>query len=116
MDSLPRHPVLLPGLHVLERGDGELQVGLDPARAVVLPASDAVRRTLAVLRVAGPAADADAESLHHLHRLGLVADAGRLPRPPVPRVVVHTFGATPWPDLLERLRTVGLELVPTTTD
>jgi bacteriocin biosynthesis cyclodehydratase domain-containing protein len=116
MDSLPRRPVLLPGLHVLERGDGELQVGLDPARAVVLPASDAVRRTLAVLRVAGPAADADAESLHGLHRLGLVADAGRLPRPSVPRLVVHTFGATPWPGLHDLLRTVGLELVPTTAD
>ena len=91
MDPLPRRPVLLPGLHILERGAGEVQVGLDPARAVVLPASDAVRRTLAVLRVAGPAADADPESLHDLHRLGLVVDAGRLPRPPVPRLVVQTF-------------------------
>ena len=55
--------MLRPGLHVLERGDGEVQVGLDPSRAVVLTATDAVRRTLAVLRVAGPAAEADAEAL-----------------------------------------------------
>jgi bacteriocin biosynthesis cyclodehydratase domain-containing protein len=116
MDPLPRRPVLLPGLHVLERGDGEVQVGLDPARAVVLPATDAVRRTLAVLRVGGPAADADEESLHHLHRLGLVAEAGRLPRPPVPRVVVRTFGAAPLPALPELLLTAGVDVVPTTDD
>src|SRR6188768_1726062 len=116
MDSLPRHPVLLPGLHVLERGDGEVQVGLDPARAVVLPATDAVRRTLAVLRVGGPAADADEESLEDLHRLGLVADAGRLPRPPVPRVVVRTFGAARLPALPDLLLTAGVDMVPTTDD
>ena len=113
MDPLPPRPVLLPGLHVLERGNDEVQVGLDPAHAVVLPATAALRRTLAVLRVGGPAADADPESLHHLHRLGLVADAGRLPRPPVPRVAVRTFGAAPLPPLPELLHTAGLDVVPT---
>ncbi len=114
MDPLPPRPVLLPGLHVLERGNDEVQVGLDPARAVVLPATAAVRRTLAVLRVGGPAEDADAESLHHLHRLGLVAEAGRLPRPPVPRVAVRTFGAAHLPPLPGLLHAAGLHVVPTT--
>ncbi|MFI5614590.1 hypothetical protein [Amycolatopsis sp. NPDC051903] len=32
---LPAYPTLLPGLHVLERGDGEIQIGLDPRHGVV---------------------------------------------------------------------------------
>ena len=111
MDLLPRRPVLLPGFHVLERGDGEVQIGLDPARAVVLPATDAVRRTLAVLRVAGPAGDADTESLEQLHRHGLVVDAATLGRTRRPQVHVHRFGATPLPGLTDGLTTAGLDLV-----
>lgn len=49
-------PLLRPGTHVLSRGDGRLQVGLDPHRAVVLPDSPQVRDQLARLdgRAAGP--------------------------------------------------------------
>jgi bacteriocin biosynthesis cyclodehydratase domain-containing protein len=42
-------PLLRPGTHVLSRGDGRLQVGLDPHRAVVLPDSAEVRAQLARL-------------------------------------------------------------------
>ncbi len=39
-------PLLRPGLHLLERGDGHLQLGLDPREAVVLPDTDEVREEL----------------------------------------------------------------------
>lgn len=39
-------PLLRPGVHVLDRGDGHIQVGLDPARALVLPDHPAVRALL----------------------------------------------------------------------
>ena len=39
-------PILRPGTHVLRRAPGELQVGLDPGSALVLPDSPAVRGTL----------------------------------------------------------------------
>jgi bacteriocin biosynthesis cyclodehydratase domain-containing protein len=42
-------PILRPGTHVLQRGAGELQVGLDPASALVLPDSPAVRESLRLL-------------------------------------------------------------------
>jgi len=38
--------ILRPGTHVLRRGAGELQVGLDPESAIVLPDVPAVRATL----------------------------------------------------------------------
>jgi bacteriocin biosynthesis cyclodehydratase domain-containing protein len=41
--------VLRPGLHVLRRSASELQVGLDPQRAVVLPDDPAVRSLLEAL-------------------------------------------------------------------
>lgn len=33
---LPAYPTLLPGLHLLERGEGEVQLGLDPRHGVVM--------------------------------------------------------------------------------
>ncbi|HSV39481.1 MAG TPA: hypothetical protein VLI04_12050, partial [Nocardioidaceae bacterium] len=54
------HPKLAPGLHVLRRGDGRLQVGLDRSHAVVLPDTEPVRRELDRL-VAGNLTEAPAE-------------------------------------------------------
>ncbi|MGI9157570.1 MAG: hypothetical protein ACR2FG_13215 [Marmoricola sp.] len=112
---LPHRPVLLPGLRVLRRGLDEVQIGLDPRRAVVLKATGAVRRTLAVLAVAGPADQADADVLARLARLGLLADhdahrAQDLTPGPVPgrRVQVRTFGATALPMVTDLLRAGGL--------
>ena len=47
-------PILRPGTHVLSRGAGELQVGLDPRHALVLPDSAPVRESL---RLLGSSAD-----------------------------------------------------------
>src|SRR5205085_3842364 len=44
-------PILRPGTHVLRRGAGELQVGLDPLRALVLPDSAPVRESFRLLGV-----------------------------------------------------------------
>jgi bacteriocin biosynthesis cyclodehydratase domain-containing protein len=43
------HPRLAPGLHVLRRGDGRLQVGLDRDRAPLLPDTPSTRHDLARL-------------------------------------------------------------------
>ncbi len=45
-------PLLRPGTHVLRRGGGELQVGLDPATALVLPDAAPVTDTLRLLATA----------------------------------------------------------------
>lgn len=50
-------PILRPGTHVLHRSAGRLQVGLDPASALVLPDSLAVRDSLRLLTTS---ADRDA--------------------------------------------------------
>ena len=42
-------PILRPGTHVLRRGAGEVQVGLDPRTALVLPDSPVVRDSLRLL-------------------------------------------------------------------
>jgi bacteriocin biosynthesis cyclodehydratase domain-containing protein len=47
-------PILRPGTHLLRRGPGQLQVGLDPAAALVLADSPAVR---SALRLLAPPAD-----------------------------------------------------------
>ena len=44
-------PILRPGTHVLSRGSGELQVGLDPSAAIVLPDTEPVRTSLRLLSV-----------------------------------------------------------------
>jgi bacteriocin biosynthesis cyclodehydratase domain-containing protein len=50
-------PILRPGTHVLRRGSGELQVGLDPRAALVLPDCDPVRESLHLLARSGDLAD-----------------------------------------------------------
>jgi bacteriocin biosynthesis cyclodehydratase domain-containing protein len=52
-------PLLVPGTHLLRRGDGSVQLGLDPATATVLPDEPEVRRCLDVLT--GQAAAVDGE-------------------------------------------------------
>jgi bacteriocin biosynthesis cyclodehydratase domain-containing protein len=57
--------ILLPGTHLLRRGDGRLQAGLDPAQAVVLPPG----RSLSAL-----AADHDPDVARMLDSRGLLVD------------------------------------------
>lgn len=42
-------PVLRPGTHVLRRGGGQLQVGLDPASALILPQTATARESVRLL-------------------------------------------------------------------
>ena len=73
--------MLRPGVHVLERRDHHLQIGLDPRRAVVLADDAAVRRTLRLLTE--PAESGEAADPATLARLGaaelLVDDSCLLP-------------------------------------
>ena len=62
-------PILRPGTHVLRRGRGELQVGLDPGSALVLPDSAAVRESLRLL-----GASADVASYAETGVVDLLAD------------------------------------------
>ncbi|UJW35423.1 ThiF family adenylyltransferase [Saccharothrix sp. AJ9571] len=86
--TLPLRPRVLPGLSVLERGRGEVQIGLDPRHGVVatklspslitaLRSLDGSRTTTELFELAGAA---DAEQfrtlLTKLTRLGLIEDAG----------------------------------------
>ncbi|MCW2758685.1 MAG: hypothetical protein JWO46_2431 [Nocardioidaceae bacterium] len=103
MDLPPlRHPVLSPGVRVLRRGSDEVQVGLDPRRALAMRTSVAVRRTLAVVTAAGPADDADPDLLAALRERGLVTEhaAGRVARAPTPVRLLTAGVAPPSPDLL----------------
>lgn len=78
------HPRLAPGLHVLRRGDGRLQVGLDRGRAPLLPDTPAHRQDLARL-AAGELPDvAVPTSLRPLLRVPPPDRAGR--------VAVERFG------------------------
>ena len=70
-----RRPVLRPGVHVLRRSAGELQLGLDPGRALVLPDRPRVRALLAALT--SPASVVDDE-VYDDRTLALLADAGLL--------------------------------------
>ena len=58
-------PILRPGTHVLSRGAGELQVGLDPRTALVLPDSPPVRDALRLIAVSADVTD---------HRYGATLD------------------------------------------
>ncbi|WP_409495593.1 TOMM precursor leader peptide-binding protein [Amycolatopsis sp. cmx-11-12] len=93
---LPAFPVLLPGLDVLERGNGEVQVGLDPAHAVVITevASEVAGalRKLDGKRAVDDIVLAQSEHDEQLRELmadltirGLVTDAGQPRRHPSPR-------------------------------
>ncbi|MFZ5845928.1 MAG: hypothetical protein ACOYX5_00950 [Actinomycetota bacterium] len=75
------HLTFRPGVHVLRRDATSLQVGLDPARAVVLPDTPATRELLDALRSPAPTADprsSDPGTLDLLSRSGLLVDTDRL--------------------------------------
>ncbi len=90
---LPAYPVLLRGLHVLERGPDEIQIGLDPRHGVTITGLPA-RIVAALRKLDGKRATEDvllAESEHReqfetvlrqLTALGLVTDAGKPSRTP----------------------------------
>lgn len=71
----PVRPVLRPGAHVLRRSEGELQVGLDWHRALVLPDREPYRSTLRAL--AHPATPG-AERSYDPRVLALLDEAGLL--------------------------------------
>jgi len=60
-------PILRPGTHLLSRTDGTLQLGLDPAAAVVLDDSPTLRSALLGTRT-------EESGLTELHEAGLVVD------------------------------------------
>jgi bacteriocin biosynthesis cyclodehydratase domain-containing protein len=78
--TTPRRLVLRPGVHVLRRSADELQVGLDPRRALILADRPAVRATLASLSSPGatPPEQYDAATVDLLGEAGLLVDADRL--------------------------------------
>jgi hypothetical protein len=88
-------PILRPGIHVLRRSRGDLQVGLDPSTALVLPDCAAVHHTLRLL--AGSAARteyADRSTLDLLESHGLVVDErDLLPLLNDDRLSAHTAAA-----------------------
>ncbi len=67
-------PLLRPGTHVLVRADGQVQVGLGPDEALVLPDDPAVRASLARLDGSDRATDPDPRTVDLLEGLGLVLD------------------------------------------
>ncbi|RLV50898.1 hypothetical protein D9V37_02845 [Nocardioides mangrovicus] len=108
------------GLRVLRRAPDQVQIGLDPHHAMVLPLTEPVRRTLDVLSSpgapsrAGVRADvrADADVLARLAEhdaLAPAVDTGAETDPP--SVHVRRFGTTPWPGLDRLLRQAGLRAV-----
>lgn len=78
LPTLPRRPILRPGLRVVRRDDGHLQVGIDaPARVILIDDPD-VRRTLEDMRAGRtPTADSPAaiRCLTALVEADLVVDA-----------------------------------------
>ncbi|HEX6515563.1 MAG TPA: hypothetical protein VF049_08305 [Nocardioidaceae bacterium] len=74
-------PLLRPGTHVLRRGENEVQVGLDPEHALVLPGTADVRATLALLsRAADRSEHPHPATLDLLESHGLLVDqAAALP-------------------------------------
>src|SRR5680860_1807611 len=72
-------PILRPGSHVLRRNDHELQIGLDPDQAVVLPEADEVRSCLSLMsRSAQTTEYAGAETLDVLAAHDLILDSSAL--------------------------------------
>lgn len=75
-------PLLRPGTHVLRRGDGRLQLGIDPATAVILDDSPTVRACLETVAGGSPAPE-DASVLDLIdqlrHRGVLVDEATVMP-------------------------------------
>jgi bacteriocin biosynthesis cyclodehydratase domain-containing protein len=72
-------PMLRPGCHVLRRARGDLQVGLDPRHAVVLPDEPETRSSLALLARCADEEEYDARlTLDALGSCGLLLDAESL--------------------------------------
>ena len=72
-------PVLRPGTHVLRRGTGEVQVGLDPGSAIVLPDTAPVRASLRLLAASADlAAYDDRATVRLLAEHDLLIDVGDL--------------------------------------
>lgn len=67
-------PLLRPGTHVLTRGDGQLQVGLDPREALVLPDTPDVRAALDRLDGSERGTAPDRVTVDLLEELGMVLD------------------------------------------
>lgn len=93
---LPAYPILLPGLDVLERGNGEIQIGLDPTHAVMitgLPAEVVVairglngkRPVDDILLAQSEHVDQLRDVMAELTACGLVTDAGEPRRHPRPK-------------------------------
>jgi len=71
-------PILRPGSHILRRNRQELQIGLDPQHAVVLP-DEPDRSSLALLSRSADAREYDdRRTLELLESSGLVLDGSRL--------------------------------------
>src|SRR4051794_41661511 len=88
-------PILRPGTHVLRRTSGDVQIGLDPATALVLPDREPVRSTLRLLAASATRREyADPSLLEHLERHGLVVDErDLLPLLADERISPHTAAA-----------------------
>ena len=77
-DAIAAHPVLRPGLHVVRRDDGHLQVGVDPPHVLVVTDDPEARRVLEDLRAGrAPALDTPTARrlVSDLHARGLLVDA-----------------------------------------
>jgi hypothetical protein len=75
-EPLPRRLRWRPGVHVVRRDAGHLQVGIDPPRRAIVPDTPAVRAALRELTAAAEADDASS-ALHSLHAAGLLLDGGQ---------------------------------------
>lgn len=117
--------VLRPGTHVLRRGPSEVQVGLDPREAVVLPATPEVRAALDRLATGTPPTQPADPTLDVLAGYGLLMDervarglggsphSGRPdPRPVRADVFGHPSGARLLEQLTTLLAAAGLEVTP----
>lgn len=81
--GLPARPALRPGLRVVRRDDGHLQVGIDPPLRAIVPDDVAVRRLLDDLAAGRPSPPDGAVAwrcLQTLHQQGLLVDATALDR------------------------------------
>jgi len=85
-------PILRPGSHVLRRNRQELQIGLDPQHAVVLPDDTSTRSSLSLLSRSADAREYhDRRTLELLQSSGLVLDGSRL-LPLLPAEPEHPAG------------------------
>jgi hypothetical protein len=112
-DWLPHRPRLRPGLRVVRRDSGHVQIGLDPAERLVLPDSDAARRLLTDLDAGRTPALDDPGARTRLRELmerGLVVDADAVDeslRGPLPRESVLAAYAEAGPIATQRLAARG---------